>query len=479
MAGDSIEDGIMSTDAMQAQVPQPLETRTLFPLPEVPASQAAPPAPFGIPRVQRPDRYQRTLRTASLNELLEPDHRARVVWQYVEGLDLQALYERIRAVEGRAGRDPIDPAILLALWLYATLDGVGSARELDRLCEDHVAYQWICGGVSVNYHTLSDFRTAHAEFLEHLLTESVAVLMHEGLVTLDRVAQDGVRVRANAGASSFRRRQTLEECQREAAEQVEALQKELEADSSASTRRREAARRRAAQERSERIGRALEELEGIEAKKKGQRPKKKADGKGPDEKKGPRASTTDPEARVMKMGDGGYRPAQNVQFATDTASQVITGVDVVNVGSDQGQMAPMVEQHRQRYGRAPGEMLVDGGFVKKEDIEEGAAAEPPVVVYAPPPKTKSKDRDVYTPRADDSPPVAAWRQRMGTAEGKAIYKERAATAECVNAIARNRGLQRFLVRGLAKVRAVALWFALAHNLVRAVALRAAAAVQAG
>jgi transposase len=403
------------------------------------------------------------MRTVALDALLPEEHQARLVWEYVEGLDLGPLYAPIRAVEGHAGRDATDPKILMSLWLYATLDGVGSARQLDRLCRDHVAYQWICGGVSVNYHTLSDFRTAHTAFLDDLLTQSVATLMHEELVTLHRVAQDGMRVRASAGAASFRRRKTLEQCQVEAAEQVEALQKDLDADPGGSSQRQAAARQRAARERSERIGRALDELKEVESKKKA------------DQKDKARASTTDPEARVMKMGDGGFRPAHNVQFATDTATQVITGVDVVNTGSDQGQMSPMVAQHQDRYDKVPDEMLVDGGFAKHADIEKVSLPEPGTKVYAPVQKPKKDARDPHVPRPGDSETIAEWRRRMGTPEAKAVYKERASTAECVNAIARNRGLRQFLVRGLAKVRAVILWFALAHNLMRAVTLRARAA----
>jgi len=405
------------------------------------------------------------MRAASLDSLLPEDHRARVVWEYVEGLDLAPLYAKIRSVEGHAGRDATDPGILLAFWLYATLDGVGAARQLARLCEEHVAYQWICGGVSMNYHTLSDFRVAHPEFLDDLLTQSVATLMHEGLVTLDRVAQDGMRVRANAGAASFRRRKTLEECQAEAKEQVEALAKELEEDPASSNRRQDAARRRAARERSEQIQQALAELAEIEAKKKA------------DEKDKARVSTTEPGSRVMKMGDGGFRPAHNVQFATDTQRQVIAGVDVVNVGSDQGQMPPMVEQIEERYDKTPGEVLVDGGFAKHEDIETVSTAEAGTKVYAPVPKPKKdSDRDPHQPLPGDSQTIAEWRVRMGSPEAKEIYKERASTAECVNAISRNRGLRQFLVRGLRKVRAVVLWFAIAHNLMRAVALRAEAAL---
>ena len=417
----------------------------------------------GTPRVKRPQRDQIEFRACCWNDLLPEDHQARIVWDYVKSLDLSPLYERIKAVERHAGQSAIDPRILFALWLYATLRGIGSARELDRRCDmeqGELPFQWICGGVSVNYHTLADFRTAHVELLDQTLTRSVAVLMREDLVTLDRVAQDGMKVRASAGAASFRRRPTLEEHLAEAKAQIEALKGELNADPAAANRRQQAARQRAARERAERLQRALEQMPEVEAKKKSS------------EKEKARASTTDPEARVMKMADGGYRPAYNVQLATDTESQVITGVEVVNSGGDQGKMAPMVEQHEERYGETPEEMLVDGGFVKKDDITRVSPPEGKTTVYAPVQKAKKEDIDPHTPRDGDSPAVAEWRTRMATNEAKEIYKERAATAECVNAIARNRGLQQFRVRGSPKVKAVILWYVMAHNLMRAVALRA-------
>jgi Transposase DDE domain/Transposase domain (DUF772) len=345
------------------------------------------------------------------------------------------------------------------------LRGVGSARELDRLCEHHAAYMWICGGVSMNYHTLSDFRTRHVDVLDQLLTESVASLMAEGLVSLDRVAQDGMKVRASAGAASFRRKMTLEELLVEAKQQVEALRSELEADPAGATDRQRAARQRAAEEREERIRAALNQIPQIEAAKKAA------------DKDKARASTTDADARTMKMGDGGFRPAFNVQFATATDSHVITGVEVTNSGGDQGQMAPMVEQHQTRYGETPDEILVDGGFVKKEDIDTVSAPQGSTTVFSPVMKSKDPNRDAHEPRSDDSPAVAEWRRRMATNEAKEIYKQRASTAECSNAQARNRGLQRFLVRGLRKVKAVALWYALAHNLLRAAALRAEVALK--
>ena len=436
----------------------------LFDLPPMEAGPAEPEG-RGRPRLQRPQRDQITLRPSDLESLLPADHRARLVWAFVEGLDLGPLYERIRAVEGHPGRPPIDPAILVSLWLYATLEGVGSARALDRLCAEHDAYRWLAGGVGVNYHTLAAFRVDEADVLDRLLTESVAALLADGLVTMAVVAQDGMRVRAAAGAASYRRRPTLERFLAEAEAQVAALKAELDDDPAATSRRITAARERAAIERAGRVRRALEHLPELEAAK-------RRSGKPADEA---RASTTDPEAKVMKMADGGYRPAYNVQFAADTTSQVIVGLDVVTAGNDQGQLSPMVRQLRQRYGRDPDALLADAGFQKTAEIDELAAAACGTTLYLPVRKPEDPTRDPYQPLPDDSPAIAAWRVRMGTDEAKELYKDRAATAECVNAIARNRGLQRFGVRGPDKARAIALWFALAHNLMRTVVLRAAPA----
>ena len=437
---------------------------------DLPPTEAGPAEPEGRarPRLQRPQRDQITLRPSDLESLLPADHRARLVWAFVEGLDLAPLYDRIRAVEGHPGRPPIDPAILVSLWLYATLEGVGSARALERQCAEHDAYRWLCGGVSVNYHTLADFRVDHADVLDELLTRSVAALIVEGHVTLTRVAGDGMRVRASAGAASFRRRDTLAAALAEAETQVAALKAELEDDRGASSRRVAAARERAATERAERVRAALAALPELEAaKQRNGRPAEEA-----------RASLTDPDARVMKMADGGYRPAYNAGLATDTASQVIVGLELTNAGSDQGQLSPMIRQLERRYDRAPDAVLVDGGFVNLAEIEALAESACGTTLYAPPPTPRDPTRDRHVPLPGDAPAVVAWRIRMGTPEAQRIYRERAATAECVNAIARNRGLRHIPVRGLAKARAILLWFALAHNLLRAVVLRAAATATA-
>src|SRR4051812_10587533 len=267
------------------------------------------------PRLRQPDRQQ-VIPAMALEDLLETDHQARVVWDFCLGLDLQALYGAIGSREGGPGRSAIDPRLCVALWLYATLEGVGSARALAWLCGNHHAFRWLCGGVSVNHHTLSDFRVDHVELLDRLLTHSVAVLRDQGLVDLNRVALDGMRVRASAGAASFHRQATLEECLREAEDQVARLKEELDDDPAAPSRRHAAARERAARERAERLGQALARLPELQAKKKAA------------EKGQARCSGTDPEATVMKMADGGFRPAYNVEYCADTASLVIAAVQV-------------------------------------------------------------------------------------------------------------------------------------------------------
>lgn len=423
------------------------------------------PVAQGVARVLRPNRAQMELRPCDLESLLPEGHRARIVWAYVEQADLSRLYAGIKAVEGGSGRTPIAPEILFALWLYATVDGVGSARAIARLTQEHDAYRWICGGVQVNYHTLSDFRAEQETLFDGLLTDSVAALLAVGAVKLKRVAQDGMRVRASAGAASFRRRGRLEGCLEEARTQVETLKRQLEDDPGERTRKQQAARARAAREREEKVRKALERLPELEQIKVNQ-------GKKADEA---RASTTDAEATVMKlvlsevegMGDGGFRPAYNAQLATDTQSQVIVGVETVTTGSDMGQLAPMVEQVSERCGETPAEWLVDGGFPAHDQLD--AAAED-TTVYAPVPKPKDPTTDPYAAKAGDSEAVAAWRRRMGTEHAKRIYRERASTAECVNALARNRGLIQLRVRGKHKVRCVLLLHALAHNLMRTFAL---------
>lgn len=416
-------------------------------------------------RVIRPNREQIELRPMDLESLLPEGHRARLVWAWVERQELSGMYAAIKVREGGVGRSAIAPEILLALWLYATLEGVGSARQVSRLVLEHDAYRWISGGVQVNHHSLSDFRVDHGAALDELLSTSLAALMTAGAVKLQCVAQDGVRVRADAGAASFRRKGSLQDNLEQARARVRELKAALDADLAQDSRRKLAAQQRARREMEQRLQQALDRMPELEAIK------RRNGGKAEEA----RASTTDAEASVMKMADGGFRPAYNTQFASDCDAQVIVGVEVSTSGSDMTQLAPMVEQVEQRLGEVPSQWLVDGGFPAHDQID---AVSDKTEVYAPVPEPRAKKddegneaaRDKHQPKPDDSPAVAKWRVRMATDEAKDLYKLRAATAECVNAQARNRGLQRMPVRGRAKVRCVALLYALAHNLMRTVAL---------
>ena len=421
----------------------------------------------GVPRVKRPVRDQYEFRQMCLDDLVPSDHPVRAVWMFVMAQDLSSLYDKIAAVEGEVGRDAIDPRILMALWLFATVEGIGSAREIERRTTRDNPFRWICGGVSVNHNRLSQFRTGTTALLDDVLTNSIAVLMQQHLVSLKRVAQDGMRVRASAGRSSFRREQSLQELHTEAKQQVEALKTAADESPSEASTRQKAARERAATDREARVAKALAALPKLTAARE---KRKKGDGKTT------RVSTTDPEARNMKMANGGFNPAYNVQFATDTDSGIIVGVDVTNEGSDAGLALPMVEQIQERLATTPDELLLDGGYTMVKDTI--TLTQMGVVVYMPvkeEAKKIAKGIDPFVPISTDTPEVAAWRQRMGLPESKEIYKERASTAEWVNAQARNRGLQQFRVRGLQKVRDVAKWFAIVHNLIQGLALIAKSA----
>lgn len=472
----------MSSDADQPepeQRPAALFDEEELPIPAQPSEPNVKPGAAEA-RVMSAQRDQLELRACDLDSLLPAEHAARTVWAFVQSMDLAPLYARIKAVQGGAGRPAIDPAILVALWLWATVDGVGSAREVDRLCERDNAYRWLCGGVGVNYHTLADFRTEHETWLDQQLTRSIASLVDRKLVTLNVVAQDGLRVRASAKAASFRRKGRLQQLMTQAQTQVQALKAELDADAAASSRRKHAAAERAARERQQRLAQALATMAEIE---KARAPKKATvpQTKGPQEPPAdtppakpepePRVSTTDPEARVMKMADGGFRPAFNAQLAVDAATQFIGAVDVVNSGSDMNQMVPLHAQLLRRYQITPTHWLADGGFTKLPAIEH--LAEQGTVPMLPPPKSRNPTIDPYEPKSTDSEHLAAWRTRMASPEGQALYSQRGATVECVNAQLRRRGLQQFTVRGLTKTRAVLLWHALAHNLMRMASLNIA------
>jgi transposase len=409
------------------------------------------------PRVVTADRRQMHLVPEGLEGLLPGDHTARAVWSFVEKMELGRFYEHIKSVEGTAGRDATDPKVLIALLLYAAMDGVGSAREIERLTETEDAYRWIRGGVPLNHHMLSDFRVGHRAALDELLTQSIAVLLRAGVVTLRRVAQDGTKIRASAGSGTFRREPSLRKSLIAAQEQLEWVRRDAAKPDAGKHARALAAQKRAAEEKMARVQKALDSLPLLQSKQ-------------DDKKKEPRASTTDPDARIMKTGDGGFRPAYNVQFATDADGLAVVGVAVTQSPADSHQMPPMLEQIEARTGAKPHECFVDNGYSDHASIEAADAVG--VTVYAPlqkkgPTPKDGPPKDPAVPTAKDSEAIVHFRLRMATAEAKQAYKIRGQVAELTNADVKGRqGLTQVLVRGLPKVTSVVLWSAIALNLTR-------------
>lgn len=489
--------------------------------PQAPEPEA-PPAIAGDrqARCQPVNRNQLLLRPVDVEQLIGPDHPARAIWALVSQRDLGRFYDRIQAVEGVAGRSARDPRLLISVWIYAYMDGTASAREIARQCQYHPAYQWLTAATSISAHSLSDFRVAHAEALKDLTTQVLALLAQEGLVDLDQVTQDGTKVRASAGADTFRREPTIQRHLEQARQRLEELERQPDEELSELTL---AARQRAAREKIERMQRALQQLEQIRQTK-------------PEpEQARVRVSLTDPESRIMKQNDGGYAPSYNVQFTTDAKQIVIVGVEVTQAASDAEQLQPAMERLQQEAGQAPRQALVDGGYTSRENIVGMAQREidligPPLdgqrqkeTLYqirgvAPefrpeafawdgaanrytcpagkvlPYKSKQTlvgqtkytyladvndcaaclDKPRCCPtsgktgrsivRTEDGPEVAAFRAKMETSEAKAIYKQRGRVAEFPNLCLKQRfGLRQFSVRGLKKVNVEAIWVKLTFN----------------
>jgi transposase len=439
-------------------------------------------AGVGAVRLWEPEREAIELRAMSLDSLIGADHPARLIWAYVLRVDLRELESRIKAREGVPGRPAIAPRLLLGLWLYATSEGVVSARLLARLCERDDVYRWLCGGVGVNHRTLGEFRVDHGKLLNRLLAQSVTALAAEGLIDLDVLAQDGVRVRASAGASSFRRRARLEQRIAEVEATLTELAKEVESDPTQNEQRVRQRRAQRAAERLSRLEAAVAKVAQIEA----QQPKSKSKESKPQATppdveppetpnvkppKEPRVSTTDPEARVMKMADGGFRPAYNMQIASVAGEQIAVAVEVSTSSSDRGLARPMIEKIEATYGELPNQHLVDGGYSKNDDIEWAHGVD--VAMHCPPIINKH-NTDPFAPREDDGAGISAWRKRMQSEAGKATYRLRS-IHECINARFRQWGLVQLTVRGRAKALVVLTWYALANNILQGERLRRAAA----
>lgn len=428
----------------------------------------------GKARVIGPNRDQASFGVINLEADLPADHMARLVWDFTNTLDLGVLYDRIKSREGTAGRPAADPRVLLALWLLATIDGVGSARALARLSEQSLGYRWLTGDTPVNYHGLADFRVAHADVLDDLLTRSLATLIASGLATPDELIVDGTKVKASASKSSFKRALRLDEAETAAKQRVAALKSEVEADPAATSKRQQAARERAERERQQRIEQARKTLAAIDKER-----SKRAehDKKDVARMKAPRASLSDPQARRMRFADGAVRPGYNVQIAVTSGEGFITAVRVTDRRQDSGLVKPLVEASEHRTGRRVMRVLADTGYAHAGDITALATrAEHPVEAFIWP----VRERDDVKPatlaarqrdRERESEALKAWRQRMASDAGEVVMKKRG-RIERVNAQLKNRGFGVMLVRGLAKVQAVALLHALAHNLLTSLRLTA-------
>lgn len=403
------------------------------------------------PRLKIPVRNQIEVVIGCLDDLISDDHKVRSVAKYVSQLDLSSLLCKIKSVESSPGAPATSPEVLLTLWLYAFIEGIVSARTINRYCTEHIAFKWICGNKPVNEHTISDFRTRHGEAFDELLTQSIAVLSHQGLINVESIAQDGMKVEAHAGKSSFRREKTLRLHLKKAEAYVKTLKKEF-AENPSSSLKQKAARTRAAQEKLERTKHAIDELKKLRKQKEDAQRKwrKYLTEK---EKEDIRTSKTDPEARIMKMPNSGFAPAYNIQFATDTKSKAIVGVKAVQAGNDYGQLEQMKRQVEKRLGYSVKEIIADAGYLEHEDIEKISTTTCTAYISADRIDKKSKCTTLREMKA-----------LMETPEAKAKYNQRAATAEFVNARIRTRGFTQVLVTGLAKVQVLATLFAIGNNM---------------
>ena len=475
----------------------------------------------GKPRYEAINREQLCWRMVDVERLIGEEHGARAIWEFVRQLDLSGYSEEIRAVEGRAGRPGWEPRLLISLWVYAYSEGVGSARAIEQLCEWEPAYQWLTGARVVNAHTLSDFRVKHEAALKELFVQVLGLLSADGLIRLERVMQDGTKIRANAAQDSFRRKDRVDQGLKQAREQVAAVEAMSEEETS---RRVAQGRKRAQRERQERLEKALEEFEKLAE-----------EGIGKDKEKR-RVSTTDPQARVMKQPDGGFAPSYNVQINTDAQNGVIVAVGVVQAGNDFEQLEAGIDRVEHNLGKTPAQVVTDGGFVSRDNIvamkERGIEFIGPCGDDAGKGKSSYEGRGVSAPyhssqfvydaesdsyrcpqgktlsyegkeqrhtqvsyryraqrsdcqgcpvksqccpgnrvtgrsvhRGEELAEVAEFRHRMQTEQAREIYRQRAQVAETPNLwIKAKFGLRQFRVRGWSKVGMEALWACLTYNI---------------
>lgn len=473
------------------------------------------------PRFQPIDRAQVSWRMMDVERLIPDDHPARAIWEFVGTLDLSGYMEQFRAVEGRAGRPALHPRLLISLWIYAYSQGIGSARAIEHLCTNEPAFQWLTGTDVVNAHSLSDFRVAHGETLKGLFQQVLGLLRAEGLITLERVMQDGTKIRASAASDTFRTGEGIEKALQEVREQIEAVDQLSEEESS---KRATKARERARRQRQERLESALDTYKKLQ-------------------EHDARVSLTDPEARIMKQPNGGFAPSYNVQLNTDAANAMIVAVDVTQAGNDFEQLMPGIERVKENLGEPPQQVVADGGYVSRENIVQtqsegvqfigpqcgdsskgqgsyktrGVSVEFHASKFVYDEATNSfrcprgeilkcerkdicnsqvlyryrttvatcqscADKGQCCPgnrktgrsiqRSEALPEVVEFNRKMQTEEARMIYKQRAQVAETPNLwIKAKFGLRQFSVRGLRKANLEAIWVSLTYNVRQWIRLR--------
>lgn len=477
-----------------------------------------------IPRFKPINREQMVMRVVDVEKLVDQGHPVRAIWEFVGRLDLSSFCEQIRAVEGVRGRPTHHPRLMICLWIYAYSRGVSSGRDIARLCEHDPAYQWLTGMKVVNHHSLSDFRVDHGEALNQLFVQILGVLTLEGLIDLERVMNDGTKIKTWASKGTFRGEKRVKEHLEIARRHIA----EVEASSDEDTNRRAVkARGRAAREKQQRLESAEAEFKKIRASQSEGRTKKE----GGTKKEEIRVSETEPEARIMKHRDGGFAPSYNAQISTDRLCGVIVGVGLSQSPTDYEELLGSVDRVEQNTGKLPVQVVADGGYTSGNNIhwmrERGVDFIAPVddmgdeafsrqaFVYdegtnsytcpagktlpykgkerrgkslryryrgsaldckACPfkmqccPKNKKQGRSVM--RSEYEPEIESHAAKMQTEEAKLIYKQRGQTAEFPSAwIKEKLGVRRFRVRGLIKAGLEIIWACVTYNIQQWIRLR--------
>jgi transposase len=474
------------------------------------------------PRFIAIDRQQCVLRALDVEALVSEEHVVRTLWKFLGTVDLGAFTVSPKAVEGHAGRPGWEPRLLIAVWLYGLMRGVSSARELARETAYEPGLQWLTGLEEINHHSLSDVRVDHGAALDELFAQVLGVLHRHELITLERVTQDGTKVRADVDKSTVGRRDALEKHLELARRHIAEMNQQA-AGQEQVTQRQKAARQRAGREREQKLQEALASIDRLQKQRT------------QDKSKPCQASPTDPDAQFMRTGDHGLAPCHNVQISCDAAHKMIVSVAITSDPSDARQLTPALDRIENQFARLPQQMMADGDYTHRGNViaaaqrgvdfygSWGALAQAPPAhgiseqyrnqafrydaerhgmicpqgqflpyktthilaggvhqqVFAAPraaclscpargqcsPQNQMPKHGRAVSRLIEDPNVVQFHAKMATAEAKAIYKQRSPVAEFPHAWLKNKlGLTRFRTRGRARVRCEAILAALTYNL---------------